>query len=434
MMNNLIELLFNNQPDDRLAVVHGNETITYGQLRTKTKQAVTFFSNQGKNLRVGIHCQDSIAWIVALLGAMASGNLVASIPSRGDAQQKIKEFSPDILLTDLDIDDWYQQLDLLPTAQLVSIDIDQPCLLLNSGGTTRSSRFIMHSTASMKHKLALAHRTLLDQHSDGQSVLVVAPLFSSYGTVNMLMTLQASATLIIMKNLRPDYLVGLIDQYHINYFGATPAIYSLMLKHQLIPRHHPRRCIVVGDFVTRHLMQRWHMQTGYQLIHGFGTSEAGMIFIADEHTPMGALGRPTVDIQLRQGQLWINSASNMIGIWPIVSRQQWVYTGDVLRYDNGEYYFVGRSSETFKVDGKDVDIAWIEQTVLDSGLVEDLVAVPAYDQEDRAHIKLLVVGDSLERSKLENYLQECKVKAYIEQVDSIPRSPAGKKIRIPCYL
>lgn len=432
-MNNLLDLLFSQQPNEQLAIIHGNNSITYGQLKDRVKQAISYFQSQPSG-RVGIHAQDSIPWVVALLGSIGAGNLVAPVPSRGPAQHRIDELNPSVLLTDQNINEWYATLDTLPMAEFASVDQHEPCVLLNSGGTTTSSRFITHSTQSMTAKLQLAQDTLLDSHCSGERVLAVAPLFSAYGTVNALMSLKASATLVIPKNFRPDNLAETIDVHKINYFGATPAIYSMMLKHECVSVWRPRRSIVAGDFVTRHLIERWEQQVGERLVHGFGTSEAGMIFIATDQTPVGALGEPTVDIQLRDGQLWIRSDSNTIGIWPNITRDEWVSTGDVLRYENEQYYFVGRASETFKVDGKDVDIAQIEQTVLDSGLIEDLVAVPAYDQHDRAHIKLLIVSEKLDKLQLEQYLQKCKLKAYIEHVAEIPRSPAGKKVRKPCYL
>jgi acyl-CoA synthetase (AMP-forming)/AMP-acid ligase II len=433
-MTNLINLLFENQPGDRLAIVHGDNSINYQQLRTKILQAVSWFQQQGTNLRVAVHSQDSIAWVVAIVGSIASGNLTASVPTRGDPRHKLDEFDPDIVLSDDNIHTWYQQLENFPESVLVTVDPDQPCMLLNSGGTTRASRYIIHSTTSMQAKLHLARKTLLDEHCAGQSVLVAAPLFSSYGTVNALMTLQVGATLIIMKNFRPDHMVDLINRYKINYFGATPVVYSMMLKYQLSFQHHPQRSIVVGDFVTRQLIQRWEAQHQHRLVHGFGTSEAGMIFIATSDTPIGALGQPTVDIQLIDGQLWIKSASNMIGVWPYVTRDQWINTGDILKQEKGQYYFVGRAGESFKIDGREVDVASIEQTVLDSGLIEDLVAVPAYDHQDRAHIKLLVVGEQSNQSQLESYLQKFNLKAHIEHVAEIPRSPSGKKVRVACRL
>jgi long-chain acyl-CoA synthetase len=258
-----------------------------------------------------------------------------------------------------------------------------------------------------------------------------------------------------------------IEIHNVTYMSAVPAIYSLMLKHNAIPDPLPRICDVGGDFTTEHLRQEWYKKTGTHLTHLMGTSETGMLFFVPKDNvtacPLNSLGKrvTTTEIELRDdhgnivpvgepGALWVRNRTSCVGLWQdpdkekIICQNGWISIDDMIKQDNtGNYFFVGRKSELFKIDAKMVDVTGVENSCLSSGLLDDVLAIPLYDKQNRTHIKLLAVPNKdtvLENLdlKLKEYLlrilPQHEVPGYIQVVDELPRTPAGKKVRRPEFL
>jgi len=477
-MNNLIEyILYNDQPNTKVALISGDQTITFGDLRDQVSRACAYFKTiiTADNPRVVICAQDSIEWVVAALGVISAGGIVASVSIKipvTDIQTKFDKIDPVLVVSSvdaigtyrtIDINHWYQTLDQYAPGKYVHADVEDICLFFNSGGTTGSGKFFMHTHKSIYYTLFVASGRFMPDADDIS--LAIVPFVASYGTAHWLGSLHAGATAVIGNSVNPNSIKNLIEKHGVTCFGATPVIYSMMLKHNCVPNPLPAVCIAAGDLVTAHLRERWHQTTGQYLRHLMGTSETGLIFyVPDDHaycTPFDALGLSAKNLEIelrdennhvisdeRPGQLWFRSPSNAIGLWNDPVKQAeifvdgWMTTEDLVRRGTDDnYYFVGRMSEIFKIDAKSVDLARIENCSLASGLLEDVLVVPVISKDNRAHIKLLAIAKSQEadiQHRLKEYLKDqlepYEVPSVIQVVEELPRSPAGKKVRKPEYI
>jgi len=465
-MNNIINyILKNNQLDSHPALIGNNETITYGVLKTRIQQACTYFQKSltPANNRVTVAASDSIAFVVAALGVMAAGGVLTSLPSKGDHSAKLAKINPAIVLTDVSIAEWYTSIQLLD--QSSPVDTSGPCLFLATGGTTRDSKFFIHTHETVYHTAMYHHGKCAGTPTDIS--LSVVPLYAAWGIMGLISSLINGTTVVIGAGVNPSKIKQLIETHNVTYMSAVPAIYSLMLKHDIIPVPLPKVCIVAGDVTTEHLRRQWYKRTGIHLTHVMGTTEAGLLFfvpIGDvDACPMNSLGKrePHTEIELRDadgnvvpigelGELWVRNRSSAVGLWQDLEQEKfifqngWVNIDDMIKQDqDGNYFFVGRKSESFKVDAKLVDVTSVENSCLDSGMLEDVLAIPLYDKQNRTHIKLLAVAgkntvpESLD-TKLKEYLltvlPQHEVPGYIQVVDELPRTPAGKKVRRPEFL
>ena len=477
-MNNLVEyVLYNDQPNTKVALIFGDQTITFGDLRNQVSRACAYFKTivTADNPRVVICAQNSIEWIVAALGILSAGGIVSSVFSKIpaiDIQTKFDKIDPVLVVSSIDtvgtyhtidISHWYQTLDQYAPDKYVHVELKDICLFLNSGGTTGSGKFFMHTHESMYYTLLAGNRTFMPGADD--VCLAIAPFVASYGTANWLASLHVGATIVITNSINPNSIKTIIETHGVTFFGATPVIYSMMLKHDCVPNPLPTTCITSGDLVTAHLRERWYQTTGKYVRHLMGTSETGLIFhIPDDHahcTALDALGRSAehLEIELRDennhvvlddspGQLWFRGASNAVGLWDDLDKQSkifangWMTTEDLVRRGTDDnYYFVGRMSEIFKIDAKSVDLARIENCSLASGLLEDVLVVPVIARDNRAHIKLLAISRSQEtdiqhrlKKYLKDHLEPHEIPDVIQVVEELPSSPAGKKVRRPEFL
>jgi long-chain acyl-CoA synthetase len=465
-MSNLIDhILHNNQSPDHVALIGTHETITYGELKTKVQQSCRYFHQalQPQNNRVTICAGDSIAFVVAALGVMAAGGILTSVPNKGDHSAKIAKINPALIYDDVSIAAWYQSISVLDP--LDPVDASGPCLFLASGGTTGTGKFFIHTHQTVYNTAMVAPGTMIGTASDVS--LSIVPLYAAWGIMGLISNLINGTSMVIGCGISPTQIKRTIEKHQVTYMSAVPAIYSMMLKHDTIPEVLPRTCDVGGDFTTEHLRQEWHKRTGTHLTHLMGTSETGMLFFVPKQNvaacPMNSLGKkmPTTEIELRDdhghvvpvgqpGALWVRNTTSCVGLWQDPDKEKdicqngWISIDDMIKQDHdGNYFFVGRKSELFKVDAKMVDVTSVENSCLSSGLLDDVMAVPLYDKQNRTHIKLLAVANKhtvLENldSKLKEYLlgvlPQHEVPGYIQLVDDLPRTPAGKKVRRPEFL
>jgi acyl-coenzyme A synthetase/AMP-(fatty) acid ligase len=465
-MSNIVDYILNNaQHADHVAIIGPDQSIAYGELKAKVLQSCTYFQQKltSANNRVTIAAGDSVAFAVAALGVMAAGGILTSLPNKGDHSTRLAKIDPAMIFDDGSILEWYNAIQHLPQSQ--PIDTSGPCLFLASGGTTGAGKFFIHTHETVYNTAMVAPGTIIGTSEDIS--LSVVPLYAAWGIMGLIANLMNGTTVVIGCGVAPTQIKRTIEKNHVTYMSATPAIYGMMLKHDIIPNPLPRTCDIGGDFTTEHLRQEWYKKTGSHLTHLMGTSEAGVLFVVPKDNvsacPMNSLGKgiTTTEIELRDddgnvvptgqpGSLWVRNKTSCVGLWQdpdkekLICQNDWISIDDMITQDHdGNYFFVGRKSELFKVDAKLVDVTGVENSCLSSGLLDDVLAIPLYDKQNRTHIKLLAVAnkatvlESLD-TKLKEYLlsvlPQHEVPGYIQVVDELPRTPAGKKVRKPEFL
>ncbi|MHC4452154.1 MAG: AMP-binding protein, partial [Planctomycetota bacterium] len=91
------------QPSDRIAVIHGDEAVSYRELRARIERAAGWFRQKGvgPGERVLLRLPNSIDFIVAYYGALRAGGIVsAASPELGTAawEHQRKDVGPVLTL------------------------------------------------------------------------------------------------------------------------------------------------------------------------------------------------------------------------------------------------------------------------------------------------------------------------------------------------
>lgn len=112
-------------------------------------------------------------------------------------------------------------------------------------------------------------------------------------------------------------------------------------------------------------------------------------------------------------------------------------TGDNAYYDeDGNVFILDRLKELIKVKGLQVAPAELEGRLLEHSEILDAAVIGVPDEQAGQRPKAFIVkkeGSTLDgegvKSALAKTVAEYKVPAYVEFVDTIPKSPSGKILR-----
>jgi len=378
--------------------------------------------------------------------------------------------------------------DLLAEAGKCDVhDGDGPAFLLYSGGGSGAPKGVPHDARAIEASFEAYARRVLHLSPDDR-VFSTARCYTAYGLgCGLLFPLLAGATTVMLpERTRPRTVFETMAQLKPTVFAAAPSLYAQMM-HDLVeltaPRPMPfatvRAAISGAEPLGAELWRRIKDAFGVEMLHGFGSTEALHFFLSfrpGEIKP-GASGKlldgyeaRILDEQGRPagveeiGALEIRGPSLARGYWrpsgisgvkrapspeaaPQVFREGgWLHTGDRFFVDGeGWYYHCGRVDDLFKVSGKWVAPAEVEDTLLQHPAVWEAAVVGAEDADGLTIPVAFVVtnvgyepNDALGRELMEfvkNEIAPYKYPRRVEFVAELPKSAQGKvqrwRLRLP---
>jgi acyl-CoA synthetase (AMP-forming)/AMP-acid ligase II len=203
-----------------------------------------------------------------------------------------------------------------------------------------------------------------------------------------------------------------------------------------------RTLIVAGSPVPPHKLAEAAERIGPAMHHAYGQTETGMLTICRADEGLGSVGKAcdTVDIEARDGEVWVRTPSAFAGYWrdeaatAEVLRDGWVRTQDLGFVDDGGYlHLSGRARDVVIVNAIIHYTGPIERAIASCPDVDQayVVAVPDARTGEAAHAFLVPVpgcepdlGEV--RKAVAAELGEAAVPARFSFVDSVPVAPSGK--------
>ncbi|KOV86692.1 class I adenylate-forming enzyme family protein [Nocardia sp. NRRL S-836] len=170
-----------------------------------------------------------------------------------------------------------------------------------------------------------------------------------------------------------------------------------LVKHQ---REHPadlstlRALLVSGSPLTAERHREALATLGPVLFHGYGQTETGMISMATPSDPPGTVGRPPVDVEVRDGELFVRTPGQATAYWgdPAESAEVfvdgWVRTRDLGHLDaDGHLRLTGRVRDVVIVNATLHHVGPIEQVLAEHPDVAEayVVAAPSDDTGEAVH-------------------------------------------------
>ncbi|MEQ0564798.1 long-chain fatty acid--CoA ligase [Amycolatopsis sp. NEAU-NG30] len=203
-----------------------------------------------------------------------------------------------------------------------------------------------------------------------------------------------------------------------------------------------RTLIVAGSPVPPHKLAEAARRIGPAMHHAYGQTETGMLTLCRADEGPGSVGKAcdTVEIEIRDGEVWVRTPSAFSGYWrdpaasAAVLRDGWVRTQDLGHLDaSGYLHLSGRARDVVIVNAivhyagpieraiaacPDVDQAYVVAVPDErTGEAAHAFVVPAPGREpDLAEVRKAVAAE----------LGEAAVPARFSFLDSVPVAPSGK--------
>jgi acyl-CoA synthetase (AMP-forming)/AMP-acid ligase II len=320
-----------------------------------------------------------------------------------------------------------------------------------TSGSTGQPKAVRHSW----HRLARPVRRQTSSSSSPPTWLLAYRPHLYAGLQVILQALLNRGTLVVPGPLaEPGEVLSLMATAGVTHASATPSYWRRLLtwSDEATQRRVPLTQITLGGEVVDQTILDQLQATfpAARRVHIYATTELGRCFSVTD----GRAGFPQswldttssdgVELQVRDGQLWVRSANAMSGYdgrdgqAATVDADGWFATGDLVERRGDRVYFVGRNSDMINVGGNKVYPVAVERVIRQlvevaevrvfgqsSSLAGELVAcqvVPATGQS----------GDVVRqrvREHCQMQLDRYQCPRWIEIVDRLPLSDAGKLVR-----
>lgn len=351
----------------------------------------------------------------------------------------------------------------------VSVQPDDPAIMLFSGGTTGTPKIAIGTHQSLLisgMQIRAWFANMLKEWDD--TIMLNMPLFHVYGMAGVFPTgLVAHAPLAVVPNPRDiDDMLATIKKTKPAFLPGVPTLFNALLNHPKVQAGKVSlKSLKLNISGAAPLMletkQRFEKATGGRIVEGFGMTETMMATIT---TPIlglykpGAVGIPVPDVELRVvdadtgekelpageiGEFIVRAPNLMKEYWgrPVETaktiRDGWLYTGDLGYQDEDGYMFiVDRKKDVIKPSGFQVWPREVEEVIAAHPAVAEVGVAGVPDPFQSEAVKAWVVlraGQTVCTDELREFCRQklagYKVPRQIEFLDALPKSLIGKTLR-----
>jgi acyl-CoA synthetase (AMP-forming)/AMP-acid ligase II len=225
-----------------------------------------------------------------------------------------------------------------------------------------------------------------------QRYLVFGSLSSQVMFEYAVLTLTAGGTIVVADNP-----AGAITRHRATARVITvPGLVKLV--HSPADLSSLRALLVSGSPLTTERHREALEVLGPVLFHGYGQTETGMISMATPSDPPGTVGKPPVDVEIRDGELFVRTPGQASAYWanPEESAEVfvdgWVRTRDLGHFDSdGFLHLTGRARDVVIVNANLHYIGPIEHTIAEHPDVAEAYVVAVPDDETGEAVHAFVV-------------------------------------------
>jgi len=475
---------------ERIALVCGEEAVTYSRLANDTARAAAAYATLGVKPGevVLLLMRDTPEFAAAWLGALHAGAVSIALNnklSEAEYRHILRDSGARLAL----VEDVFVQArpdlsaELAHKQQLVvagdahgtsapswralvarvqprepfAAAPDWPAFFLYSSGTTGPSKGIVHSHQAVRH-VGAALRLL--GTGPGDKVFTTSRFFFAYGLEHGLLgPLSVGATSIACADWPDAHAVlGVVSEHKPKLLFSVPTVYRRLLAEpasRLAAFSALDYCVAAGERLSPQLVQQWKAATGVELLSLYGMSET---FCACLVTPPGTsdgarTGAPLPEVESKlldadeaavkpgmPGVLWIRHPAQATEYHNLPERTRdqfkdgWFCTRDLFVQDReGHFIHQGRSDELVKIAGQWVLPSELEEAVAAAPQVLEAVCVPVPDRDglERLAVFLIPRGDHDEAVRAaeqacERALPRHKRPKWLRALEQLPRTATGK--------
>ncbi len=360
--------------------------------------------------------------------------------------------------------------DSSPAKPRVKLSLDNPAVLMYTGGTTGLSK-----GATLTHRNIMSNAVQTSVWSKGSAVrdfahdcvLVILPLFHSFSmTVCMNRAIYGGESMLLFpQRPRKDLLdmLKVIKRHQPTILVGVPTLFTSMVNQPKSVEYGVqsiRLCNSGAAPLPMNIIRRFEEMTGSVIIEGYGLSEASPVTHCnplDGEQKAGSVGVPISDTESilfnhdagrqaepgEEGELLIRGPQVMKGYWNRPEdtanslKNGWLHTGDIATMDeNGYLTIVDRLKDMIITSGYNIYPREIEEVLHEHEAVLEVAVVGVTDRDKGERVKAYVVLKEGQKVEAEDIVTFCKarlapykVPKFVEFMDEIPKNNAGKVVR-----
>ena len=433
---------------EKQAITDQFGSFSYVQLHQQTLQYKSLLDQSIADYQVVAILSDynfySVALFLALLDKKAVITPIVSAKSE-EVMKRLKVISSHAIIR-LDKDqlsiERNSNVELHPMVQSLVVS-KQAGLVLFSSGSTGEPKAMVHNLDNLVNSYQGKKIKNLN--------MLVFLMFDHIGGLNTLLnTLAMGARIILPANRNPEYIAGLIEEYQVYVFPASPTFLNMMLMAKVQDKYNLKslRMITYGtESMPESLLLKLRVAfPKTRLLQTFGTSETGIVQTSSRSSDSLEIkiDGPNTQYKIVEGELWLKSKTQVMGYlnasMESFTEDGWFKTGDLVEeVKNGYLKIKGRAKEIINVGGEKVLPSEVESIVLEIEGVSDCTAYGAKNAITGQMVAIQIVLEAdMDKKKAKSFIRKyCKQKldsykvpVKFEFVDQTNFSERFKKKRI----
>jgi acyl-CoA synthetase (AMP-forming)/AMP-acid ligase II len=295
----------------------------------------------------------------------------------------------------------------------------------------------------------------------GETVMIAAPLFHSWGFLHFILSLPTAATMVLRPKFDPEDTLRATAEHQARVLAVVPVMMQRILAlPDEIKRRYDLSALEVtaasGSALPGELATTWMDEFGDNLYNLYGSTEVAWATVAtpeDMRAAPGTAGRPPRGTVIRivdedgedvppgeTGKIFIGNQLAFEGYTGGGGKEhlgELLSSGDVGHFDEaGRLFIDGRDDEMIVSGGENVFPREVEDLLSDHDAVSEAAAIGVYDEEFGQRLRAFVVkeegrevSDEDLKSHVKANLAGYKVPREIVFVDELPRNATGKVLK-----
>ena len=342
----------------------------------------------------------------------------------------------------------------------VAVHTDETAVILYTSGTTGQPKGAMLTHGNLYSNARDVGNYL--QISGEDRVITTLPVFHVFAlTVVVNAPLMKGATLLLAPRFSPAEIFKLAGDYKATVFAGVPTMFNFLYQFEEGDPQafaHLRLAISGGASLPVALLHNFEEKFNVRVSEGYGLSEASPVTCfnpLDRERKAGSIGQSIVNVENKVvdvhgeevpvgevGELIVRGPNVMKGYYKMPEetamtiRDGWLYTGDLARKDEEDYFFiVDRKKDMIIVGGYNVYPREVEEVLFAHPNVVEaaVVGLPDTDFGEAVHAYVVLKDESVSAEELRDYCAEhivkYKVPKTIEVLDELPKNSTGKILR-----
>lgn len=334
---------------------------------------------------------------------------------------------------------------------------DDLCYLQYTSGSTGQPKGVIHSiNTTIGFCKSVTNNLLKLQKND--VCYSIPKMFFGYGMGNSLFFPLYSGCSAIIDPEWPtrENILANISTYKPNVFFAAPAVYHMLRTHSDSVTSTINTAISAGACLSQEEFAFWK-SAGLEICDGIGATEVGHIFLANKPSQAiaGTTGKILDGYECKlidddkqeittfntQGVLHVKGPSVSGGYYHNITKTNasfnngWYCTNDLFTVDErGNYHYYGRKDDMFKIKGRWVTPAYIEQAICKKfPEIIEVALVPSCRIHDTAKPVLFYVSQYDLEDKINNFIThtfESHMRpGRLVKLSTLPRNDNAKVVR-----